>query len=226
MNFRVLFLVLLSCFFGRIQAQQLAVPEYLLYTGKSYVTYPPAQVGSATFKNYNFDSDTDLTYHGQHYMGRMLMYDLVLDELIIFHPEKNIPLILPKEWIDGFVIKQDTFVNLNQEDFLGLPASGYYQKYFNERGLYCLALYSKELKDEAHHGSRSRVFNESIRYFVRLSPDEPFQEVSKHRQLLRLDPEHRRSNRRALYAMNLHTKDKLGEAIFLVLSNMSQDNVE
>jgi len=226
MMIRVLFCVLLSGILCQVQAQQLAVPEYLLYTGKSYVEYPPVQVGSPTYKNFNFDSDTDLSYHGQHYAGRMLIYDLVLDEVVIFHPEKDIPLILPKEWVDGFVIKQDTFVNLNTQGWSGLPSNGYYHKYYNSGDLLCFASYSKVLKDEAHQGGRSRVFNETIRYFVRTNNLEPFQEVSKLRQLLRLDPENRRKNRRALYNMGLHTKDKLGEAIVLVLSNMNQDTVE
>lgn len=216
----------MSGILSQVQAQQLSVPEYLLYTGKSYVEYPPIQVGSPTYKNYNFDSDTDLSYHGQHYAGRMLIYDLVLDELVIFHPEKDIPLILPKEWVDNFVIKQDTFVNLGTDVWSGLPTAGYYHKYFDSGDLLCFASYSKILKDEAYHGGRSRVFIETIRYFIRSNESESFQEVSTLRQLLRLDPENRRKNRRALYNLGLHTKDKLGEAIILVLSNMSQDTGE
>ena len=217
-----IFLLLFLCLYGRNQAQELTVSEYMLYIGKSYISYPLTQVGSPTFRNYNFDSDTELSFHGQNYKDRMLIYDLVLNELVIFHPEKEIPLILPKEWVDRFVIKQDTFVNLDHKDWPGLPASGFYQKHFDAGGLLCLVSYSKELKDELHHGNRVRVFNESIRYYIRAKDEEVFQEVSKHSHLLKLDRKNRRKNRRALYELGLHGKDRLGDAILLVLSNMNQ----
>lgn len=219
---RILLLFITLCFSFSGFTQEVQVSEYMLFTGKAYVNYPLVQGGSATFKNYGFDSDTELIYHDQHFESKMLMYDLVLDELIIFHPDKEIPLILPRQWIDRFVIKQDTFVNLAQEDWLGLPNDGFYHQYYSSDSILCLVSYSKELRDVGHDISRSRQFLQHTRYFVRLNDTAPFQEISTHRQLLRLDPRRRRANRRLLFSLGLQSRDRLGEAIPVILYQMGQ----
>lgn len=223
---RLLILFLLSSFTYSVYAQQIPVSEYLLYTGKSYVDYPSIQAGTPTYNNYQYDTDTQLTYHGHTFTGRLLLYDLILDELVIFHPEKDVPLILPKGWVDEFVIRQDTFINLKKENYPGLPSSGYYRKFYNANGIECLASYSKSMRDEAGTSGRIRVVNEKVRYFIRTNSNDTFQEVSKLSQLLKLDPENRKKNRRTIYSAGMHTKARFGDAVLLVLSSMNSGKSE
>lgn len=217
----ILLIVYVSTWVILAKGQNLPVSDYLLYTGKAYVQYPPAE-GTASYKNRNFDTDARITYHGQTYEGTTLMYDLVLDEVVILHPEKSLPVILSAKWIDDFVINQDTFVNVLARDWPGLPEDGFYHRYYSSQDILCLASYSKELRDERHDSRRTRHFRESTRYFVRFNQSEPFKEISTHRQLLNLDPANRRENRRHLFSLGLHSRDKLGEAILVFLATMSQ----
>jgi hypothetical protein len=223
---RVLILFLLSSFSYSVFSQKIAPSEYLLYTGKSYVNHPAIQVGTPTFKNYYFDAESQVTYHGHTFEGQLLMYDLILNDLIIFNPEQEVPVILPKGWVDQFIIKQDTFIHVQAQDYPGISNSGYYHKFFNLNGVSCLAFYSKVLKDEASSSGRTRVVNETVRYFIRTSPTESFKEVSKISQLLKLDPENRRKNRRNIYSMGMHTRARFGDAVLLVLSAIANREVE
>ncbi len=221
MIIRILAFILFGWVIIPLQAQQLAVSEYILYNGTAYSSYPPVEDGTPNYRDIDFSSNSNLKYHGQNWVAPMIKYDLVVNQLILFNPENDASMILPKVWIEDFVIEQDTFVNLDHREWPGLQQDGFYHRYFVDNGKLCLARYTKDLVDEGHQGRNFRYFKESVRYFVRLDPGEPFQEISTHRQLLRLDPENRRRNRRELYNIGLHKKEWLGDAITVVLSNMN-----
>lgn len=200
---------------------QIAPAQYQLYSGKVYLTYPPVEQGTPNYEDLDFFYNSHVRYHGREYTAVPIKYDLILDELVILHPDKNELLIVPKPWVEEFSLGRDTFVRIDS----GHPdlAPGFYRQLFSAPGHEFLAKYSKQLKDTYHLGRRVRHITSTEQFYVKSAGSDSFQNISTRGQALRLDPKNRRKNRRDLIDLGLYSKNHLEEAIVHVLTHSGRD---
>lgn len=101
-----------------------------LYNGPLYDYYPRPFTDGQPF----FQSDSSIagsvTYDGLKYDNVLMNYDIIRDELIIFHPIGNYPLNLIKSKIDSFSLRSHSFIKITNNGSTTLPEAGFYDKLY------------------------------------------------------------------------------------------------
>lgn len=100
-----------------------------LYNGPLYDYYPRPFTDGHPFFQSDSSSAGSVTYDGLKYDDILMNYDIIRDELIIFHPIGNYPVNLIKSKIDSFSLESHSFIRLTN-GATTLPETGFYDKLY------------------------------------------------------------------------------------------------
>ncbi|RZK54637.1 MAG: hypothetical protein EOO59_11270 [Hymenobacter sp.] len=102
-----------------------ATPEPRLINGVAYANNRPAYVTGQPFFQASDPQPGTLDYDGQHFVGVPLLYEQVLDQVLLYGPAQAGPLQLIRQRVQGFELAGHRFVRL-PADSAGVLAEGFY----------------------------------------------------------------------------------------------------
>ena len=102
-----------------------------LYNGPLYEPYTRQFVSGHQFFNIDSSTKGSVTYDGLGYYNIPMRYDIVRDEIIIWHPN-GFPVNLIKQKLDSFTLFDQRFIKIeNIKGAAGLDSIGYYQQLYS-----------------------------------------------------------------------------------------------
>lgn len=99
--------------------------EPRLVNGVAYANKPPSYVAGRPFFQSSDPQPGTLDYEGQHYMGVPLLYEQVLDQVLLYGPAQAAPVQLVRQQVRSFELAGHRFVRLPANAASGL-AEGFY----------------------------------------------------------------------------------------------------
>ena len=99
--------------------------EPRLANGVAYASKPPSYVSGRPFFLASDPQPGTLDYEGQHYAGVPLLYEQVLDQVLLYGPAQAIPIQLVRQQVQSFELAGHRFVRLPADAASGL-AEGFY----------------------------------------------------------------------------------------------------
>jgi hypothetical protein len=99
--------------------------ESRLVNGVAYATKPPSYVTGRPFFQTSDPQPGTLDYEGQHYVGVPLLYEQVLDQVLLYGPAQATPIQLVRQQVQAFELAGHHFVRL-PADSTGVLAEGFY----------------------------------------------------------------------------------------------------
>ena len=99
--------------------------EPRLVNGVAYANKPPSYVAGRPFFQSSDPQPGTLDYEGQHYVGVPLLYEQVLDQVLLYGPAQATPIQLVRQQVQAFELAGHHFVRL-PADSTGVLAEGFY----------------------------------------------------------------------------------------------------
>lgn len=228
---RAVFSLVLLCFISYLQAQTTAIPNPVmlyqleygndhLYKGKRYDTYGTINSGHPSFLEMGMVEGSSVIFDNILYQDKLLIYDVVIDELVIRHPELGKNIRLPKQLVSSFTIDSHQFVHIRDMSLNLTP--GYYHELYNNNDLICYARWSKEIKANAQGPQLRREIVETVRFYVKNSDSDVFTVIGSQSALLNLFKDRKRELRRLINNNGLSFKRYPRETMTLVLNHIYQ----
>ncbi len=226
MRFFVIFII--SLFFGRVmQAQELNDSLYLKKVTRSAIeSYTSAQYSEAAIYNgkvYRPDLKLDGNGHalfrsnkyakgtvvsnGLTYENLALLYDLVLDQLVLLNFDEVGGIMVPPDYIDSFSLHNHTFINLKpgKTPVTGISPGYYDLLYSGTKDL--LVKRAKKMTETTNQHKVVRTISQQDKYY--LLKDSVYIPINNKNHLLKQLSENRQQNKLFIKQQRLNfRKDK------------------
>ena len=154
--------------------------EPRLVNGVAYANKPPSYVSGRPFFQSSDPQLGTLDYEGQHYVGVPLLYEQVLDQVLLYGPAQAAPIQLVRQQVRGFELAGHRFVRLPADAASGL-AEGFYDLVAN--GMAQLLVKRGKKLEAATSGYQLKgEYEEVTRFFIARGGH--FYEVSSLKEVL------------------------------------------
>ena len=157
-----------------------AAPSSRLVNGVSYANNRPAYVTGRPFFQSNDPQPGTLDYDGQHFAGVQLLYEQVLDQVLLYGPAQAAPVQLIRQKVQAFELAGHHFVRL-PADSAGVRAEGFYDLVVDGPAQ-LLVKRAKKLEATTGGYGLKGEYEEVTRYFVQQHAH--FYEVNTPKQAL------------------------------------------
>jgi hypothetical protein len=158
-----------------------------LLSGTEYLNYTPGNTTGNQFFSSNIAQLGNVYYDGLYFSQVPLLYDLKLDQLIVFDVARNINIRLIKERVASFTLAGRRFVRLVPDPAAGQPA-GFYDVLV-DGSPQLLARHTKKTVEETAQQHLVITYTEASRLFI--SKDRQLTEITNLKTLLNALPEHK-----------------------------------
>ena len=164
--------------------------ESHLYHGLEYVDYDKPYLEGHQFYRTNTEAEATVVYDGAQYTQVPLLYDLVLDQVIIEHPESAYRMSLISEKVKSFSYLKHTFIRLEQDTLSDSPIRAGFYDLLVAGNASVLARRTKNIQERASQGGMEGEFHDKISYFIQ--KDNRYYSVSGKKSLLNLFPDQKK----------------------------------
>jgi hypothetical protein len=165
--------------------QRTAATTARLYSGTEYLDYTPGNTIGNQFFMSNIAQLGSLTYDGRFFRRVPLLYDLKLDQLILFDSARNVKIRLINERVGSFMLDGRRFMRLVPSPSTSLPA-GFYNVLLDGR-IQLLARRTKKVVEEIVRQQLSFSYKETEQIFIH--KENQFMEITTLKSLLNALPE-------------------------------------
>ncbi len=162
------------------QRYQAAAPTARLVNGVAYANNRPSYVTGRPFFLSSDPQPGVLDYDGQHVAGVALLYEQVLDQVLLYGPAQAAPIQLVRQQVQGFELAGHRFVRL-PADSAGVLAEGFYDLVVDGPAR-LLVKRGKKLEAATGGYGLKGEYEEVTRFFVQRRAH--FYEISTPRQAL------------------------------------------
>jgi len=138
-----------------------------IYNGKEYYRKHPRFIEGehAFFLASQYQTGT-VTYEGYTYRNVELMYDLIRDELLLLHFDKETDIVLDPEKVDAFSFLGHNYINIKEaEAKRNNLSSGYYDLLYQGK-IALLAKRSKTVRENITQAGVERSVSQHNRYYL------------------------------------------------------------
>ena len=156
--------------------------EPRLVNGVAYANKPPSYVTGRPFFQTSDPQPGTLDYEGQHYVDVPLLYEQVLDQVLLYGPAQATPIQLVRQQVQAFELGGHHFVRL-PADSAGVLAEGFYDLVVNGPAR-LLIKRAKKLEAATGGYTLKGEYEEVTRFFVQRHAH--FYEVTTPKQALAL----------------------------------------
>ncbi|MHA6249849.1 hypothetical protein ACXYMU_18065 [Pontibacter sp. CAU 1760] len=138
-----------------------------LYNGTEYIDYKKSHIQGSQFFVSKGVERGEINYDGTWYTDIPMLYDLVLDEVVLPHNSSGLLLKLIREKVDTFRVHGHTFVNLKSNDTgTGALPPGFYDLLFSQEEVQLLVKRSKQAQERATPSGMEGEFDEISKYYI------------------------------------------------------------
>jgi hypothetical protein len=158
-----------------------------LVNGVAYANNRPSYVTGRPFFQGSDPQPGTLDYDGQHFVGVPLLYEQVLDQVLLYGPRQAAPLQLIRQQVQGFELAGHRFVRL-PADSAGVLAEGFYDLVV-DGPVRLLVKRAKKLEATTGGYGLKGEYEEVTRFFVQRHAR--FHEVNAPKQALAVLADHK-----------------------------------
>lgn len=156
--------------------------EARLVNGVAYANKPPSYVTGRPFFQSSDPQLGTIDYEGQQYVGVPLLYEQVLDQVLLYGPSQAMPIQLVRQHVQAFELAGHRFVRL-PADSSGVLVEGFYDLVV-EGPARLLVKRAKKLEAATGGYTLKGEYEEVTRFYVQRQAH--FYEVTTPKQLLAL----------------------------------------
>lgn len=187
-----------------------------LYNGVEHLRYQPSIEGVPYFGIDEWQSAT-IKYGGVLYRDVPVRFDMVMDKLVVGHPNGFQSFYLFSPRVEYFAIGGNNFINLAKDSVKGAPAPGFYQVL--ARGpMTVLVRRSRRISERL--SDRKLYFENTDRFYV--LKEGVYHQVRNESDLLEVAGERRKEARQRLKQQNIRFKKFPEQAILTVAEFYNQ----
>ncbi|WP_026462726.1 hypothetical protein [Adhaeribacter aquaticus] len=188
--------------------------ESHLYNGPQYVNYDRGFVGHQFFQNDEITEGT-VTYDNLLFRDVPLLYDTVLDQLVVEGLTNGNSIKLISEKVKDFTYNDHHFYRLQKDSlYSNLPQAGFYE-FLLDGKIKLLAKRKKEIQEVKETDGIYKVFELKDKFYV-LKGNKLF-EVDKKRTILSLLPEKRKELQAFARTNKINFKHKREDALVKIV---------
>ena len=137
-----------------------------LYNGPLYEQYPRRFIASHQYFVSDSINKGFVSYDGMEYWDVRMQYDIVRDELVIFHPN-GFPLNLIKEKVDSFFLLDHHFIKLKSLKVAGsLDSIGYFDKLYSSPSISFLVKRQKYIQETSGASTIESTVHAKNLYYI------------------------------------------------------------
>jgi len=185
--------------------------ESHLYHGLEYINYDKVYLEGHQFYRTDKETEGTILYDGAQYTQVPLLYDLVLDQVIIEHPESSYQLSLISEKVKEFSFLGHTFIRLEPDTLSGSPIrTGFYDLLVAGNTSF-LVRRTKNIQERAEQGGMKGEFHTKDKYYIQ--QQNRYYQVHSKKSVFQLFPDHKRELQKFARNNKLNFRKKRESAI-------------
>lgn len=180
--------------FARQLYEQALGDESHLYNGRQYINYDKYYVEGHQFFLTDNPLEGGILYDGAWYAQVPMLYDIMLDKIVLEHPTSEFQFSLLNEKVKYFTFKEHTFIRLDQDSLTHTPLkAGFYDLLHNGKVQYLIKR-TKNMQEEATHDGMKGRFDQNTKYFIQ--KDHAYYQVKDKRSVLKALPDKKKELQR------------------------------
>jgi hypothetical protein len=161
--------------------------ESHLYNGTQYVNYDKYFIAGHQFYRTDEASAGGIFYDGAWYTEVPMLYDIVLDKIVLEHPNSEFLFSLVNEKVKYFTFQEHTFIRLEKDSLTGTPLKAGFYDLLHDGKIQFLAKRSKNVQEQATHEGMKGHFDQVIKYYIR--KENIYYPVKDKRSVLKVLPD-------------------------------------
>ncbi|KAA5542884.1 hypothetical protein [Adhaeribacter rhizoryzae] len=139
--------------------------ESHLYNGPQYINYDKYYLTGHQFFRTDDPSSSGILYDGVWYTQVPMLYDIVLDKIVLEHPTSEFMLSLVNEKVKYFNFLDHTFIRL-EKDSLAALKTGFYDL-LHDGQIQFLAKRTKNIQEQPTPYGMEGRFEQQTKYYIR-----------------------------------------------------------
>lgn len=174
-----------------------------VFNGRVYLPYVRLTDGGHTFFDSNQYSSGSITFMDYTYENLNIAYDIVRDQLILVHFDKNVNVIVKPEFVSSFSFNNHTFINLKPESVNNGISPGYYDLLYNGK-IALLAKRQKAITETVTQFDVKRTVSATDKYYLQI--DSVYRQIKSKSDLSKLLKSTHSQNQQFIRANKLNFK--------------------
>jgi len=191
--------------------------ESHLYHGLEYVDYDKSYLEGHQFYRTDDGTEGTILYDGAQYSQVPFLYDLVLDQVIIEHPESSYRLSLITEKVKGFSLLGHTFIRLEQDSLSGSPITTGFHDLLVTGNTQVLVRRTKNIQERATMNGMEGEFHTKDKYYIQ--QHNRYYQVHSKKSVLQLFPDHKKELQKYARSNQLKFRKKREMAIMKLIQH-------
>lgn len=189
--------------------------EAHVFNGKEYVNYDKYFMKGHQFYKSNEEQPGAIYYDGYLFAGVPLLYDVVLDQIIISEPTGSLLFKLENNKIATFNVHGHSFIRLVTDSLASSAISTGFYDLLTDSKTRILAKRRKTMFEEATPKGMQGEFTEADKFFIR--KNNTYYPVSKKKTLLAVFPNKKKELQKYIRSQHLKFKKESREAAIVKL---------
>jgi len=185
--------------------------ESHLYHGLEYVNYAKSYLKGHQFYRTDDETEGTILYDGARYTQVPLLYDLVLDQVVIEHPDGAYKISLITEKVKEFSLLGHTFIRLEQDTLSNSPIRPGFHDLLVAGNTTVLVRRTKNIQERPTQVGMEGEFHTKDKYFVQ--KNNRFYQVHSKKSVLQLFPNQKRELQKYARSNKLNFRKKREAAI-------------
>ena len=200
--------------FARTVYQDAIGDESHLYNGPEYVNYDKYYLEGHQFYRTAEPAAGNILYDGAWYAGVDMVYDIMLDKIVLEHPTTEFMLSLINEKVKYFTFQKHTFIRLEKDSLAGTPLKGGFYDLLYAGKVQLLAKRTKSIQEQATSEGMKGQFEQQNKYYIR--KENIYIPVKDKRSVLKALPEKKKELQRYAREEKLKFRKNREKSILLL----------
>ena len=168
--------------------------ESHLYNGTQYVNYDKYYVEGHQFFRTDEAAVGGIFYDGTWYAQVPMLYDIMLDKIVLEHPASEFQLSLINEKVKYFTFLDHTYINLEKDSLVGTNLKTGFYDLLHHGKIQLLAKRTKNLQEQATQEGMKGHFEQVNKYYIR--KENIYYPVKDKRSVLKVLPDKKKELQR------------------------------
>lgn len=160
--------------------------ESHLYNGPQYINYAKSYLTGHQFFRTDQYRPAAILYDGTWYTQVPVLYDLVLDKIVLEHAATEFMLTLINEKVETFTLAQHTFIRVEKDTLTPSPVKTGFYDVLHHGNIQLLAKRSKIIQEQATPAGMEGRFEQNTKYYIR--QENTYYPVKDKRSVLQVLP--------------------------------------
>ncbi|PSR56126.1 hypothetical protein AHMF7605_22775 [Adhaeribacter arboris] len=186
------------------QYDQAIGDQKILFNGKEYLTYDKYYLKGHQFFRSGEEQEGDVYYDGYLFTNVPLLYDVLLDQIVISEPNGSLLFKLENKKVNYFKVHDHTFIRLAADTLSESPVkTGFYDLLVDGKTKLLAKRVKRVYEDATIRGMEGEFITED-RFFIR--KNDQYYPVSKKKAVLKILTDNKKELQK--YSRNQHLKFK------------------